>query len=222
MVRRDGGRAINATAAIFALLAALILFAGLPQPAAIPLAMAAVVIAALQASLAPRPLLSGRLAQWLGDISYAVYLSHFFLWILFKLVLVDDPAMVAPAKVAAFVALTLAVSHLLHRWLEVPARRIVQRGGDALLSRLGSKRKPARADACPLRPPKGTIARPGRLTRHAVAACRPPPDPCRRQPARHPPRTDGIGLALSRRRGQGDPRPRRDRAPQRDRAAPRL
>lgn len=136
--RADGSGVIYATAAIFALLAALILFAGLPQPAAIPLAMAAVVIAALQASLAPRPLLSGRLAQWLGDISYAVYLSHFFLWILFKLVFVDNPAMVAPAKVAAFVALTLAVSHLLHRWLEVPARRIVQRGGDALLSRLAA------------------------------------------------------------------------------------
>ena len=103
--RADGSRVIYATAAIFALLAALILFAGLPQPAAIPLAMAAVVIAALQASLAPRPLLSGRVAQWLGDISYAVYLSHFFLWILFKLVLVDDPAMVAPIKIAAFVAL---------------------------------------------------------------------------------------------------------------------
>ena len=102
---------------------------------------AAVVIAALQASLAPRPLLSGRLAQWLGDISYAVYLSHFFLWILFKLVFVDDPAMVEPAKVAAFVALTHAVSHLLHRWLEVPARRIVQRGGDTLLTRLAAGRR---------------------------------------------------------------------------------
>lgn len=113
---------------------ALLLIVVASQPAAVPLIMTAVVILALQASTAPRPLLSGRFAQWLGDISYAVYLSHFFLWILFKLFFVDDPAMVHPAKILAFVVLTLAVSHLLHIGLEVPGRRIVQRTGDRLLA----------------------------------------------------------------------------------------
>jgi len=104
------------------------------QPAAVPLIMTAVVIVALQASTAPRPLLSGRIAIWLGDISYAVYLSHFFLWILFKLFFVDDPARVHPAMILAFTLLTLAASHLLHIALEVPGRRIAQRAGDRLLA----------------------------------------------------------------------------------------
>lgn len=104
------------------------------QPAAVPLFMTAVVIVALQASTAPRPLLSGRIAIWLGDISYAVYLSHFFLWILFKLFFVDDPARVDPAMILAFTLLTLTASHLLHIALEVPGRRIAQRVGDRLLA----------------------------------------------------------------------------------------
>ncbi|MGQ2935469.1 acyltransferase family protein [Sphingopyxis sp.] len=104
------------------------------QPAAVPLIMTAVVILALQASTAPRPFLSGRIAQWLGDISYAVYLSHFFLWILFKLFFVDDPMLVHPIKILAFILLTLAASHLLHIALEVPGRRIAQRAGDRLLA----------------------------------------------------------------------------------------
>jgi peptidoglycan/LPS O-acetylase OafA/YrhL len=112
----------------------LLLIGARSQPAAVPLFMAAVVILALQASTAPRPLMSGRVAQWLGDISYAVYLSHFFLWILFKLFFVEDPALVHPAMILAFVLLTLAVSQVLHSGLEVPGRRIAQRAGDRLLS----------------------------------------------------------------------------------------
>ncbi len=128
-----GAAIIYGTALGFAGIGALLLAAA-AQPAAIPLIMTAIVILALQASAAPRPLLSGRIAQWLGDISYAVYLSHFFLWILFKLFFVDDPAMVHPVKILAFILLTLAASHLLHIALEVPGRRIAQRAGDRLLA----------------------------------------------------------------------------------------
>lgn len=129
-----GAAVIHGTAIGLAGAAALLFGAAGSQPAAVPLIMAAVVIVALQASTAPRPFLSGRIAQWLGDISYAVYLSHFFLWILFKLFFVDDPAMVHPATILGFILLTLAASHLLHIALEVPARRIAQRAGDRLLA----------------------------------------------------------------------------------------
>jgi peptidoglycan/LPS O-acetylase OafA/YrhL len=132
--RPRGHIVIPGTAIGLAALSILLLATGLPQPAAIPIVMVAIVILALRASTAARPLLSGRLAQWLGDISYAVYLSHYFLWILFKLFFVDDPANVHPAGIAAFVLLTLAVSHLLYRYLEVPGRRLAQRGGDRLLA----------------------------------------------------------------------------------------
>lgn len=145
--RADGARIIYATATGLALLSAAMLAVGLPQPAAIPLAMVAIVIFALQASLAARPALSGRVAQWLGDISYAVYLSHFFLWVLFKLFFVDDLAAVGPAAILAFIALTLAISHLLHVGLEIPARRIVQRGGDALLAAAALKYRARRSES---------------------------------------------------------------------------
>lgn len=143
--RADGARVIYATAIGLALLSATLLAAGLPQPMAVPLAMVAVVIFALQASLAARPALSGRTAQWLGDISYAVYLSHFFLWILFKLFFVDDLAAVGPAQIGAFLLLTLGLSHLLHIGLEIPARRIVQRGGDGLLATMALKYRARRS-----------------------------------------------------------------------------
>ena len=132
--RRHAAAIIYGTALTLLGAGALLLIGLQWQPAAVPLIMTAVVILALQASTAQRPLLSGRIAQWLGDISYAVYLSHFFLWILFKLFFVDDPALVHPAKIVAFIGLTLAVSHLLHKALEVPGRRIAQRAGDRLLA----------------------------------------------------------------------------------------
>lgn len=132
--RPRGSTIIHATIAGLGAVAAILLVRGLSQPAAVPIAMVAIVALALQASQRSRPPLSGRIARWLGDISYAVYLSHFFLWILFKLAFVDDPARVAPGGILAFVALTLIVSHLLHIWLEVPARRIAQRAGDRLLA----------------------------------------------------------------------------------------
>lgn len=132
--RRRGGAVILGTAIGLGAVAVLLLAAGQAQPAAIPMLMVAIVILALQASTTARPLLSGKIAQWLGDISYAVYLSHYFLWTLFKLFFLDDTADVHPAGIAAFVLLTLAVSHLLYRCLEVPGRRLTQRGGDRLLS----------------------------------------------------------------------------------------
>lgn len=130
----NGTAIIYGTALGLAGAAALLFGAAGSQPAAVPLIITAVVILALQASVARRPLLSGRITQWLGDISYAVYLSHFFLWILFKLFFVDDPARIEPTMILAFTLLTLAASHLLHIALEVPGRRIAQRAGDHLLA----------------------------------------------------------------------------------------
>lgn len=129
-----GTLVITGTAIGLTIVAALLFATGQAQPAAIPIIMVVIVIFALQASVAARPLLSGKVAQWLGDISYAVYLSHYFLWVLFKLFFVDDLANVHPAAILGFVLLTLAVSHLLYRWLEVPGRRIAQRGGEHVLS----------------------------------------------------------------------------------------
>ncbi|MBA4747712.1 MAG: acyltransferase [Sphingopyxis sp.] len=137
---RDCRALVLVTAAGLAILGTALIVSGVSQPAGVPLLMAAIVTIALEASLSPRPLLGGRTAQWLGQISYALYLTHFFLWILFKLLFVTDPAAVSAPAIAAFVAATLLSAHLLHRHIELPGRRWCQRVGDDLLAALHARR----------------------------------------------------------------------------------
>lgn len=61
---------------------------------------------------------------YLGEISYATYLSHFMLFIWFKIVLADDPANISPLKMLLFLLLALAASVLLHHGAERPGRRL--------------------------------------------------------------------------------------------------
>ena len=107
-------------AAIVLLLAAPLLWlAGLPESIAAPLFCAGLVLL-----LATRPgLLGARWAVWLGEVSYATYLSHTLVWIGFKLLFVADPAHVGPLHIAAYLALALLASALLHRLVERPAQR---------------------------------------------------------------------------------------------------
>lgn len=69
----------------------------------------------------PAPL---RVLVYLGDISYATYLSHFMLFIWFKIALVDDASNIPPMTMALFLMLTLAVSALLYHLVEKPGRRL--------------------------------------------------------------------------------------------------
>ena len=131
---------IGITAVLLAGLGAALIASGISQPAGVPLIMAAAVVAALEASRARRPLLGGRIALWLGQISYALYLSHFFLWIMFKLLFVADPERVSAPAIAAFIVAVLTVSHLLHHHVELPGRRWAQRAGDDLLADLRARR----------------------------------------------------------------------------------
>lgn len=131
---------VRATAVVLAAAGTALIASGVSQPAGVPLVMAAVVIAALEASLAPRPLLGGASAQWLGTVSYALYLAHFPLWILFKLLFVADVAAVSAPAIAAFVGAALLTAHLLHRHIELPGRRWCQRVGDDLLNLIAARR----------------------------------------------------------------------------------
>lgn len=65
-----------------------------------------------------------RLLVYLGEISYATYLSHFMLFVWFKIALVDDPAHVPAFRMLLFLLLALAVSILLHHAVERPGRRL--------------------------------------------------------------------------------------------------
>ena len=97
--------------------------AGVPETLAVPFAFAASLLAlALGAERARHPL-AGRAIHWLGEVSYATYLSHFLLFFAFKLAFVSDPRDVPPPLVLAYLALVLVASAILYHGLERPAQR---------------------------------------------------------------------------------------------------
>jgi peptidoglycan/LPS O-acetylase OafA/YrhL len=96
------------------------------QIAAIPLAFAALVLVLALTSGMRRNPFEGRIVHYLGEISYATYLSHWMLWMGFKLVFVHGHDLGWP-KFAVFVMLVLACSVVLYHWVERPAQRWVNR-----------------------------------------------------------------------------------------------
>jgi peptidoglycan/LPS O-acetylase OafA/YrhL len=92
--------------------------AGMPETFVVPAAFAALLLALARART---PLLASRPVHWLGEISYATYLSHFLLWKALKLLLPAGPQ--PPAVIALYLLLVLVASHLLYRWLELPGQR---------------------------------------------------------------------------------------------------
>nr|WP_220129677.1 acyltransferase [Sphingomonas chungangi] len=96
---------------------------GAPEILVFPLASATLLLAlALGAERARHPL-SGRAIHWLGEISYATYLSHFLLFFAVKLVLVKDEHDAEPWVIALYLALVLAASAALYHGIERPAQR---------------------------------------------------------------------------------------------------
>lgn len=96
---------------------------GLPETAFAPAVFACALLAlALDGSFISR-VLASRPLRWLGDISYATYLTHFFLFILFKIAVVGEDGQVSAGELAAFFALVLAVSAAAFHGFEKPAQR---------------------------------------------------------------------------------------------------
>lgn len=60
----------------------------------------------------------------LGEISYATYLSHFMLFIWFKIAVVKNAANIPPHQIALYLLITLAASVLLYHGVEKPGRRL--------------------------------------------------------------------------------------------------
>ena len=119
---RDRGVAGPLYAVTAALFAAHLWF-DTPEVLMVPLIFAALLLAiatdngVLARGLSARPLL------WLGDTSYAVYLIHWPLMIVFLLLLPGDDPQIGPALFLAYCAVTAAVSDRTWRWLEKPAQR---------------------------------------------------------------------------------------------------
>ncbi len=100
-------------------------WAGMPETLALPFAFAALLLALALGAERPRHPLAGRAVHWLGEISYATYLSHFLLFFAFKLAFVRDQYDAPPASIAAYLLIVLIASAALYHVVERPAQRIV-------------------------------------------------------------------------------------------------
>ncbi len=80
--------------------------------------------------------LRGRALVWLGERSYSIYMVHLPIWYLIPtMVRVGGHDLPTPLKGFAFLAVTLLVSEVTYRLIEMPARRaIMQRGGSVSLT----------------------------------------------------------------------------------------
>ncbi len=117
--------------ALIAFALALVLAAGwamsLPETLAAPATFAALLLAlALTSAKAGNPLEVAPL-HYLGEISYATYLSHYLLWFAFKLAFVHDEHAVPWPLAGAFLLLVLIASIGLYHLVERPAQRLLNR-----------------------------------------------------------------------------------------------
>ncbi|MGI4733306.1 MAG: acyltransferase family protein [Janthinobacterium lividum] len=95
----------------------------LPETLAIPAALAALLMLLALSSRARGNPLAGRALHLLGEISFATYLSHFLLFLVFKLALVDDARAVPPVLIALYLAIVLTASFALTYLWEKPGQR---------------------------------------------------------------------------------------------------
>ncbi|MBS0480336.1 MAG: acyltransferase [Proteobacteria bacterium] len=115
--------------------------AGLAEALAIPFALAGLLLGlALTSGLRGNPLDAAPL-HYLGEISYATYLSHFMLFVVFKLAFVDDPHAVPALLVGLYLATVLGASVALYHLIERPAQTWVN--GLKLPRLSGTKNRPA-------------------------------------------------------------------------------
>ena len=118
----------------FAVLALLGIAVGaglVPETLAVPLLFALLLLGVSLSAEGPANPLSWRFIHYLGEISYATYLVHFLLYILFKLLFVTDADHVPLPLVGLFLLLVLAASVVLHHGVERPAQRAINRLIDA-------------------------------------------------------------------------------------------
>ncbi|MEG3164978.1 acyltransferase [Sphingomonas sp. PB2P19] len=129
-LRLRGTRSAPIAAAVGAtLLAAWAL--GARETLVVPAAFACLLLVLALTSGAARNPLEGRWLHALGEISYATYLGHFMLWVVFKLSFVSDATAVSPGLIAAYLALVLVSSIALYHLVERPAQRWINRTGRA-------------------------------------------------------------------------------------------
>ncbi len=91
--------------------------------AALPVAgtLAVIVAGETRGALAPRKLLELRSVQWVGNISYSLYLWHWPVLTFFLFLAGREPG---PAQSLGLLALSLLLAGASHRWIETPVRTL--------------------------------------------------------------------------------------------------
>ncbi len=113
---------------------------GAPEKLVVPAAFACLLLMLALTSGEARNPLEGRAIHYLGEISYATYLGHFMLWVVFKLLFVRDATAVPPTLIALYLVLVLAASVALYHLVERPAQRWIN--GNATVRNPGSRDEP--------------------------------------------------------------------------------
>ncbi|MEO9461655.1 MAG: acyltransferase [Marinomonas sp.] len=120
------GQGLSATLcwALAACAAALIgMFANVPETAFMPVLIASILMIFASNAGKFAAVLSAKPLLWLGDISYATYLVHYFAFILFKIAFVGPDLQLSWMQLAAFLAGIMAMSAALYCGFEKPAQR---------------------------------------------------------------------------------------------------
>ena len=100
---------------------------GLAETLTIPAAFSALLLVlALTSGSRGNPMETTAL-HYLGEISYATYLGHFLLFVVFKLAFVDDAHAIHPLLIVLYLALVLASSIALYHLVERPAQHWMNR-----------------------------------------------------------------------------------------------
>lgn len=95
----------------------------LPETAVVPAVFFTGLLALALGNGAIARLLASKPLHYLGEISYATYLSHFGLFIVFKLLFVDASLQLGGVELVGFLVLVFASSAALYHGLEKPAQR---------------------------------------------------------------------------------------------------
>jgi peptidoglycan/LPS O-acetylase OafA/YrhL len=102
--------------------------AGGPEVLALPFSFACLLLILALTSDKANPL-KGKVIHWFGEISYATYLAHALLFMLFKIAFVRDVANVPLPLLGLFLLIVLGASAALYHGFELPAQRWMNRRG---------------------------------------------------------------------------------------------
>lgn len=90
----------------------------------IPVTMATILLGSICHHSMITRLFSSHFFVWLGDISYSIYLTHYLIRDLFKILFMDSPT-ASLIWIVSYVLVVICVSHLLYKYFEMPSKQLI-------------------------------------------------------------------------------------------------